>query len=196
MENINDYRDRELRGPYGIANKIISTRHYPGNELLSFLIVEGDTDRVFYERWTDINRCQIFIAYSKSTAIQVISILEKNMIPGILAIVDADFDVLEGKFPHSPNVLFTDTHDLETMMMKSPGLQKVLSVFGSREKIKEITEATGKDVLTLLLECGITVGYLRCSGERRKDLTSGDRFNRTAELLELHYLALSRHPEP
>jgi hypothetical protein len=161
MGNFSDYKDGELGVSDDIANEIILIRDDPNKEFLSFLIVEGDTDRNFYEGLTDTTKCQITIAYSKSTAIQVISILEKNMIPGILAVVDADFDMLEGKSPHSPNVLFTDTHDLETMLMKSLGLQKVLREFGSREKIKEIIEAAEKDVPTLLLECGMTIGYLR-----------------------------------
>src|SRR5215468_7650264 len=101
MGSSKDYENRELRGPSGIANKIISTRRYPGNQYRSFLFVEGDTDRNFYRRFTDSNKCQITIAYSKSTALQVVSILEKETFPGILAIVDADFDILEGKFPDS-----------------------------------------------------------------------------------------------
>lgn len=55
------------------------------------------------------------------------SILEKDAFLGVLAIVDADFDILESKLPESKNVLFTDAHDLETMIMKSFALEKVLS---------------------------------------------------------------------
>lgn len=161
MGNGRDYKDRELRGPGGIANKIISTRDYPGNQFRSFLLVEGDTDRNFYRTFTDTNKCQITIVYSKSTALQVVSILEKEALPGILAIVDADFDILEGKLPESRNVLFTDAHDLETMIMKSFALERVLIEFGSEEKIEKIFKSTKKDVRTLLLECGMTIGYLR-----------------------------------
>ncbi len=161
MGNFSDYKNRELRGPDGIANKIISTRRYPGKEFLSFLIVEGNTDGIFYERLVNKNKCHVTPANNKSTALQVLSILEKDAFPGILVIVDADFDMLEGKSPHSPNVLFTDTHDLETMIMKSPALEKVLGEFGSEKKISEITQSAKKDVRALLLECGMSIGYLR-----------------------------------
>jgi hypothetical protein len=156
-----DDRDGVLGVPDDIANEIILTRDNPDKEFLSFLLVEGHTDGNFCQNFTDIKKCQIVIAYSKSTAIQVLSILEKEAVPGILAIVDADFDMLEGKSPHSPNLLFTDTHDLETMIMKSPALEKVLIEFGSEEKITKITEVVKKDVRTLLIECGMTIGYLR-----------------------------------
>jgi Protein of unknown function (DUF4435) len=168
MGNLRDYKDRELRGPSGIANKIISTRCYPGNQFRSFLLVEGDTDRNFYRTFTDIKNCQVTIAYNKATALQVVSILEKEAFSGILAIVDAGFDILEDKLPDSRNVLFTDTHDLETMIMKSPALEKVLIEFGSEEKIDEIIETAKKDVRTLLLECGMTIGYLRWISLREK----------------------------
>lgn len=163
MGDYSDYRQRSggERGPDGIANKIIAMRTYPGNELLSFLLVEGDTDRKFYTIFVDENKCHVNSAFNKSTALQVLSILEERAFPGVLVIVDADFDVLEGKPLLNGNVLYTDTHDLETMLMRSPALEKVLGEFGSSEKIEQLTKNTGKDVRTLLLECGISLGYLR-----------------------------------
>ncbi len=157
-----DYTNRELRGPEGIATNIIKNyRHYPDKKFLSFLIVEGDTDSKFYKTLVDTDKCQVTIAYSKSTALQVLSILEKEAFPGILVIVDADFDILEGKSPPSRNVLFTDTHDLETMIIKSPALEKVLGILGSEGKIRQVSQSVKKDVRALLLECGTPIGCLR-----------------------------------
>ncbi len=163
MGDYSDYRQRSGggRSPDGIANKIISTRKYPGNDFLSFLIVEGDTDNKFYASFVDKNRCQIIVAFNKSLVIQVISILERETFPGALAIVDADFDILESNPPSSSNVVLTDTHDLETMIIRSPAFEKVLGEFGSEEKIHQITQKIGKDIRTLLLECGTPLGYLR-----------------------------------
>lgn len=161
MGNYSEYQRRNLRSPDGIANKLILTRQYPGNDFLSFLIVEGDTDKNFYRTFIDKDKCEINLAYSKSNAIQILSILEKDGFPGVLAIVDADFDILESKFPSSTNLLFTDTHDLETMIVRSPAFEKVLGEFGSEEKIDQITRTAGKDVRALLLECSVPIGYLR-----------------------------------
>jgi len=170
MGNISNYEDGELGGPDDIANEIILTRDDPSKQFLSFLLVEGDTDSKFYKnkKLVDTNKCQITVADGKSTALEVLAILEKVGIPGILVIVDADFNILEGKSPHSPNLLFTDTHDLETMLIKSPALENVLGEFGSEKKINEVTESTKKDVRALLLECGMTVGYLRWISLREK----------------------------
>jgi len=161
MGDYSEYRHRGLRSPDGIANRIILTRQYPGNEFLSFLIVEGEDDWNFYKTFVDKHKCQISSAYGKSIAIQVLSILEKDKFPGVLLIVDADFDILEGKFPSNRNMLFTDTHDLETMIIRSPALEKVLGEFGSEEKIGQITRDTGKDMRAILLASSMPIGYLR-----------------------------------
>lgn len=170
MGDYEDYRQREKgdRDPHAIANKIIFTHNYPGNESYSFLLVEGETDRTFYMNLIDQSKCQIVSTSNKSMVIQVLSILEEMHFLGVLAIVDADFDVLEDKLPASPNMCYTDTHDLETMLIQSPALEKVLGEFGSAEKIEQMTLKAGKDVRTLLLECGIALGYLRWVSLREK----------------------------
>ncbi len=161
MEDYSAYEYENMRGPDSIANSIILTRRYPSYEFRSFLIVEGDTDRIFYKTLIGEDKCQIRSVGNKSTALQVLSILEKEKFPGVLVIIDADFDVLEGKLLASQNVLLTDTHDIETMIIKSPALEKVLGEFGSEEKIARITQDNGKGVREILLACSIPIGYLR-----------------------------------
>src|SRR5260370_34329195 len=97
MGDYSEYANRELRKVNGIVNKIDSKRKYPGYHFISFLIVEGETDKKFYKTFVDSNKCQITIAEGKDNVREVLSILEKDNFPGILAIADADFDVLEGK---------------------------------------------------------------------------------------------------
>ncbi|MFB2920855.1 MULTISPECIES: DUF4435 domain-containing protein [Aerosakkonema] len=128
----------------------------------TFLLVEGSSDKTFYERFVDQSECQL-ICYpgrkpsSKLWAIEVMNILEKEKFQGIFAIVDADFDHLEVPLHSSPNLFRTDTHDLETMLLNSPALDKVIAEFGSEEK----TARFGQDIRTALLENGMPIGYLR-----------------------------------
>jgi len=127
----------------------------------TFLLVEGYTDKTFYERFVDKSKCES-ISYSdrnpsKFWAIAVLSILEKQNIQGILAIVDADFDHLESPSYISPNLLRTDTHDLETMLLNSPALDKVITEFGSEDKINKFSP----DIRIAILESGKPIGYLR-----------------------------------
>lgn len=155
-----EYRGKELRSAVSIVNKIIAIRKYPGNELRSFLIIEGSSDEKLYGQYIHPEWCEITVAYNKANAIEVISTLESNNFSGALAIVDADFDVVGNSTTLSHNLLYTDTHDLETMMIKSPALEKVLSEFGAKDKISVINK-TGKDARTLLIKCASPLGYLR-----------------------------------
>ncbi|MBC1236355.1 DUF4435 domain-containing protein [Nostoc sp. 2RC] len=146
------------------ANKIRLLRStYSG----TFVLVEGDSDKTFYNRFVDELACKLIVVSgkpsSKQRVIEVLEILEKSNFQGILAIVDADFDRLETSTFSSPNLLRIDTHDLETMLISSPALNKVIAEFGSEEKITKFN----LDVRSVLLETGRSVGYLlwisRCS---------------------------------
>lgn len=140
-----------------VANNIRLRRsNYSG----TFLLVEGSSDKTFYERFIDKLACELVITAgkpsSKQRAIEILKILEKSSYQGILAIVDADFDRLQDVFYTNPNLLRTDTHDLETMLINSPALDKVVTEFGSEEKINKFN----RDIRTVLLEAGMPVGYL------------------------------------
>jgi hypothetical protein len=123
----------------------------------SFLIVEGDTDARVWENLVDSTKCRVENASNKHNAVKVLNILEKDNFAGVLAVVDADFDILEETVLLSQNLLLTDTHDLETMLLKSPALEKVLREHGSREKI----ERFAPDIRQTLLESAKIIGYLR-----------------------------------
>jgi hypothetical protein len=141
----------------------------------TFLLVEGTSDKVFYERFIDKIACQVVIMAgkpsSKFKAIAVLDILDRSNFHGVLAIVDADFDRLEDSVYESMNLLRTDTHDLETMLIDSPALDKVVAEFGSEEKIAKLK----LDVRTSLVEAGISIGYLRWISQcDRLNLTFSD----------------------
>jgi len=137
----------------------------------TFLIVEGDTDQRFYGRFIDEESCQTVAANgkpsAKQNAIRIIEILKNENFDGALAIVDADFSRLEGKEPDNDNIFMTDTHDLETMILKSHALEKLLAEYGSKEKIENITKSKSKDIRQMLLEIGIQIGYLRWVSEKK-----------------------------
>jgi hypothetical protein len=146
---------REYITPDRIANKIrlLRTQH-PG----SFLIAEGDTDARVWKNLVDSTKCRVENASNKDNAVKVLNILEKDNFAGVLAVVDADFDILEETVLLSQNLLLTDTHDLETMLLKSPALEKVLREHGSTEKIERFPQ----DIIRqTLLESAKIIGYLR-----------------------------------
>jgi hypothetical protein len=136
-----------------VANRVrlLRTQHSG-----SFLIVEGDTDKRFYERFIDRDQCRIIIANNKANAVAASAILERDKFRGVLTIVDADFEMLEPAPDQPPHLIRTDDHDVEAMLIRSPALEKVLAEFGSEAKI-----AANPDVRERMVESGKPLGYLR-----------------------------------
>jgi Protein of unknown function (DUF4435) len=127
----------------------------------SFLLLEGSTDEKFYARFSDLLKCKLTVVSGKPSSkilvIQVLAILDRDNFQGVLGIVDADFDRLEQTPERSLNLILTDTHDLETIIIQSPALDKVLAEFGSEQKVK----AFDRDIRTTLIETSLSIGYLR-----------------------------------
>lgn len=153
--------------PHDIANSVRMTRDlFPG----TILIVEGDTDLRVYMRFVKNSCCQLIPSHGKDNAIGALALLEKDNFKGILAIVDTDFWKHEGIKPSSENMLTTDTHDLETMILHSEALEKVLSELGSSNKINRLR----KPIRDILLMCALPIGYLRWISCPTKDNLSLD----------------------
>lgn len=145
---------REYLNEHTIADTIRLARQVVSS---TFLIVEGDTDSRVYKNFFGESDCQTQVAYNKSNAIKALQILQNDNLNGILAIVDADFDVLEKVSHENKDIFLTDFHDLECLIFTSPALEKVLAEFASDAKIKSF----GKNVRETILEIGCFIGYLR-----------------------------------
>ena len=147
-----------------VANEIRMTRtQFRG----TFLIVEGQTaDLRVYKRLIDPEQVQVTPAHNKDNALAALALLEDTNFLGVVAIVDADFWRLEGVEPTGPNLFITDTHDLETMLLESPSLEKLLDEFGSEEKITNFTANNKMEVRQALLTAACPIGYLRWVSQR------------------------------
>ena len=146
------------RRPVVIANEIRMKRSQLQG---SFLVVEGRDDRLFCERFVDTS-VNIVVAEGKEDVSEVIRILDDDHFPGVVGMVDADFDLIEGSEWASANIIFSDTHDLETMLIRSSALDRVLVEFGSREKI----ESFGRDIRDALIAAAIPIGCLRLHSQQ------------------------------
>lgn len=149
---------KEFIGPHSIANSIRMNRtQFAG----SFLITEGDKDARLFKAHSDTQRCRIVNAVNKSNAIGALELLENSPVTGILAIVDADFERLEGRLLNSENLIYSDYHDLEVMLFTSAALDRVLIEFGSVQKIENFEKMMGARVRTMLIEAGSYIGHFR-----------------------------------
>lgn len=138
--------------------------HRAENRLAGILVVEGETDSRFFSQVKE-ESCQIVIAGGKLTVEKVFESL--NAEAGLLGIVDADHDHLEGRASIATNLLLTETHDLETMILRSRALAKVLGEYADVAQLRKLVEEEGRSFRESLLARGLPFGRLRWLARRK-----------------------------
>jgi len=148
--------------PYDVAN---TARMMRDSHKGTILIVEGSTDLRVYKNFVDDSHCKLISSNGKDNAIGTLNILENDNFKGFLVIVDADFWTLESVIPSNQNLLLTDTHDLETLIISSDAFEKILSGFVNDRKIRKFN----KPVRELILESALIIGLFRWLSSPSKD---------------------------
>ncbi len=149
---------KQFATPQTVANEVRMKRTQHAG---TFLIVEGDTDKKTCRGLVDQHECQIVIAHGKPNLLGALTILEHDQFNGVVAICDADFSRLEGPSSASTNLLLTDAHDLEGMMIASPAFTKVLGEFAIASRVDDFEKRVGFPVATALAKNAVPVGCLR-----------------------------------
>lgn len=104
------------------------------------LIVEGDDDRRFFQSaMRGVDKVNLVCAWGSDNVMSVIREIDKLGKPAkispTLGLVDRDYRVPLRTLLKSPNLITTDSRDLECMMFNSPSCEAVFSEFGSPQKI-------------------------------------------------------------
>lgn len=132
------------------------------------VICEGGTDATLFEYLCDSESCVIQIARDRDTAVQTLQILNSDGFRDCIAIVDADFARILGTLESEPNIFHTDTHDVETMLLLSPSLDRLVAELGSREKIDAFTKNRNPLLVNEVLSIAKPIGALRLVSLRHK----------------------------
>jgi len=147
----------------------------PPRDNNAILIVEGNSDKRFYNYFVCkgeyILQPDVFIdlfAVNRGKKNQVIETIKKaneEGLEGIIGIIDADFDNLFDNVSIVENLYRTDTHDLESMLLKSKkSLKKVLNNYHMANHLMKDTEIL--EIHKILLDDSKYIGYaLWCSIE-------------------------------
>jgi hypothetical protein len=134
-----------------------------------FLLVEGPDDSRFWRGRIGEKHCNIVIAEGKSNLVGAIEKLDAKSFSGALGIVDDDCDSLENWRNPSKNLLVTDAHDLECLILRSPTLERgILAELGDPKKIEDFQTETNLTVRERLLENGLPFGRLRWLSKRAR----------------------------
>ena len=145
--------------PDDVANEVILTKQT--SEAL-VLIVEGYSDEKTFRKFLASADSEFISSWGKDNAIAATAILEHEGIVGVLAIVDADFWHLEGKYPTSANVIVTDDHDLEMMIIHSNSFDHFIFEVASTAKLKKfLLNHSAEGIRDILFERALPIGLLR-----------------------------------
>ena len=122
----------------------------------ALLVVEGPTDRQF---WSDQGRtaCEFVVAYGKNNVLGCIARLDMRSVAGVLGIVDDDYDSLKGVNQPSSNVVVTELHDLECVLLRTAALESVFDEYRGEVTIN----SDDLDLRAELLDRAVLFGRLR-----------------------------------
>lgn len=156
---------RQLRA-VDTANSIRMARTH--DRTRTFLIVEGDDDRALFAWHVDSTACRVEACYGRDKVVEVLAILDADHFPGVVGIADADYTVLNGERQQTGNLLLTDHHDVECLMLASPALAHVLHELGDASRIREFEKARGCSIVEQLHCVGKVIGHLRWASNQEK----------------------------
>lgn len=138
------------------------------NKDQTYVLVEGETDIVFYKNIIEKACCKIKYCEGRDNVEKAIMECNKAGIRGVIGIIDRDFDAILGNKNDTENLFLTDTHDLETMSLKDQTFERLNNEFGDDDKIEKFERNKKKTLFESIIEIGICVGKIRLSDRLNK----------------------------
>jgi hypothetical protein len=130
----------------------------------SILMVEGGTDERLMSVFADPGVCDLVISYGRENALEALAELRLRAIPGIICILDLDYLEFLDQKPEGDELVFTDDHDIEVMLIRSSAFDRLLAEMGSRPKLQAL-RAHGVDLRQKVRDAGHGIGIFRLLSE-------------------------------
>lgn len=132
----------------------------------AFLLLEGVTDSRFWSMRKHPS-CEVVISDGKRNLIGAIERLDHKRFSRAAGLIDDDADRSLGSAHPSPNLIRTDTADLETFLLRSGALPRVLAEQADPVKLRAF-EARGTSVRDHLLHLGLPLARIRRLARQRE----------------------------
>lgn len=134
-----------------------------------YLIVEGESDEHFFENILDYHNCKVINLDGKPKVKEFIKARNIRGEKGYLGIVDADFEHITKYEPKVDNVLLTDYHDIEMMMISSnPNMRRIYSELSENILIENFEKSSKKVFLDAVLNASYEIGLYKIIMQRPK----------------------------
>jgi hypothetical protein len=147
--------------PDRIANAIMQDNSFNGY----YLIVEGNKDVKFYQKYIDKTTTRIREAFGSEKVKLVLKILNERGYSRRIGIIDSDFNAILNLNEQINGLYITDDHDVEIMIIKTKALEDVIYHYCSKSKIGDFEKKKGKTIREILFELGKEVGYLKLANK-------------------------------
>jgi hypothetical protein len=121
----NNSSPHKARNYQGIVNDVLMYLHTPATSGQAAVLVEGPDDAKIYRKFFDQNMARIFVCTGKNDLQKALPELSAQT-EYVIGIRDADFSHLEDEKPESPNLFFTDYHDIEMTMVHFEEIRRAL----------------------------------------------------------------------
>lgn len=154
-----------------------------------YLIVEGESDEHFFENILDCSKCKVMNLEGKAEVKKFIEEQNRANRKGYLGIVDADFEHIAGYEDKVKNVILTDVHDMEMLMLSSnPNMRRIYSELTENIIINTFEEKYQKCFIDSIMKVAYDIGLLKMVMNRpkyyvnMKDVFYSDVINKEFEL--------------
>ena len=136
------------------------------NRALCGLIVEGITDRKFFEKFISADRCAVLPVGGKPQVVTTIQEALTSRLPGVLGVVDGDVDHFLGKPKPAGNIFRTDSTDVESLMFASPAFVHLFRETMLRDgdaRSGETIVKMAEKARSLIVGAAFQIGLIRCA---------------------------------
>jgi hypothetical protein len=133
----------------------------------TILILEGDTDARVFARFIDSNSCNIEVGFGKNNVIEALDLLEDEAFPGVIAVIDADFDRLLGTTYRPENLCMTGMHDLDLTIFVSSALDRYIAEHADVNLLKNNFKSDLLAVRNMVVNASLPLAYCRFTSEKR-----------------------------
>lgn len=126
-----------------------------------YVLVEGETDELFYSKFLDNTKCTIEICQGKQNVIDAISILNnRNKRIKYFGIIDKDYEFLIST-QEVDNIIKTDYHSVETMCLKSSSFENLVKEYFDSNKIDKLNTNGDFNLVEHILELTKQIAQIR-----------------------------------
>lgn len=133
----------------------------------TILILEGITDARVLGRFIDSSSCDIEIGFGKKNVAQALDELEDEGFPGVVALIDADFDRLHGTTYRLKNLCITDLHDFDLTIFASSALDRYMAEHADMDLLKKEFKSDLRVVRDRVINASLPLAYCRFTSECR-----------------------------